>query len=175
MAYLTQFSIPLSFNFLTKWRTLRLPYCLWYVRMRSGSKWPMIGPWPCAYAIAYVEPVFTSQSYNISISMSTRRTNLSVFLVLMLMLMLMLLFIRNRLTFSLCSRVHTKLKNQVKQTGSKVANPKWRFAPFWAEEKFQMVMVFPGSRWSDFDFTGYLNLRQERLRFFRNDETRKVR
>ena len=55
--------------------------------MRSGSKWPMIGPWPCAYAIAYVDPVFASQSYDISISMSTRRTNLSVFLVLMLMLM----------------------------------------------------------------------------------------
>ena len=55
--------------------------------MRSGSKWPMIGPWPCAHAIAYVEPVFASQSYDISISMSTRRTNLSVFLVLMLMLM----------------------------------------------------------------------------------------
>ena len=47
----------------------------------------MIGPWPCAYAIAYVDPVFASQSYEISISMSTRRTNLCVFLVLMLMLM----------------------------------------------------------------------------------------
>ena len=55
--------------------------------MRSGSKWPMIGPWPCAHAIAYVDPVFASQSYEISISMSTRRTNLSVFLVLMLTLM----------------------------------------------------------------------------------------
>ena len=32
--------------------------------MRSGSKWPMIGPRPCAY----VDPVFTSQSYDISIS-----------------------------------------------------------------------------------------------------------
>ena len=45
----------------------------------------MIGPRPCAYACAYVDPVFTSQSYDISISISTRRTNLSVFLVLMLM------------------------------------------------------------------------------------------
>ena len=53
--------------------------------MRSGSKWPMIGPQPCAYACAYVDPVFTSQSYNIRTS--TRRTNLCVFLVLMLMLM----------------------------------------------------------------------------------------
>ena len=25
----------------------------------------MIGPWPCAYACAYVDPVFTSQSYDI--------------------------------------------------------------------------------------------------------------
>ena len=47
----------------------------------------MIGPRPCSYACAYVDPVFTSQSYDISISTSTRRTNLSVFLVLMLMLM----------------------------------------------------------------------------------------
>ena len=42
----------------------------------------MIGPRPCAYACAYVDPVFTSQSYNISLSTSA---NLSVFLVLMLM------------------------------------------------------------------------------------------
>ena len=62
--------------------------------MRSGSKSPMIGPRPCAYAFAYapvetsfVDPVFTSQSYDISLNKSTRRTNLSVFLVLMLMLM----------------------------------------------------------------------------------------
>ena len=57
--------------------------------MRSGSKWPMISPWPCAYACAYVDPVFTRQSHDISVTTSTRRTNLSVFLVLMLMLMLM--------------------------------------------------------------------------------------
>ena len=43
----------------------------------------MIGPWPCAY----VDPVFTSQSCDVSISTSTRSTNLSVFLVLMLRLM----------------------------------------------------------------------------------------
>ena len=49
--------------------------------MRSGSKWPTIGPWPCA--CAYVDPVFTSQSYDISTS--TRRKNLSVWHVLMLM------------------------------------------------------------------------------------------
>ena len=52
--------------------------------MRSGSKWPMIGPLPCAYACANVDPVFTSQSYDISRSRSTW-TNLSVFLMLMLM------------------------------------------------------------------------------------------
>ena len=33
--------------------------------MRSGSNWPMIGRRPCAYACAYVNPVFTSQSYDI--------------------------------------------------------------------------------------------------------------
>ena len=43
----------------------------------------MIGPWPCAY----VDPVFTSQSCDVSISTSTRSTKLSVFLVLMLRLM----------------------------------------------------------------------------------------
>ena len=85
MAYLTQLSIPLSFPQLGDKQDGG--YCLWYVRMRSGSKWPMIGPWPCAYASAYVDPVFTSQSHDISISISIRKTNLSVFLVLMLMLM----------------------------------------------------------------------------------------
>ena len=44
----------------------------------------MIGPLPCAYAYAYVDPVFTSQSYDISIITSTR-TNLFVYTVLMLM------------------------------------------------------------------------------------------
>ena len=53
--------------------------------MRSGSKRPKIGPRPCAYGCAYVDSVFTGQSYDVSTS--TRRTNLSVFLVLMLMLM----------------------------------------------------------------------------------------
>ena len=85
MALLTLFAIPALLNpMINKW-TFRPPYCFWYVRMRSGSKWPMIGPWPCSYACAYIDPVFTSQSYDISISTSTRRTNLSVFLVLMLM------------------------------------------------------------------------------------------
>ena len=38
----------------------------------------MIGPRPSAYACAYVDPVFTSQSYNISMSTSTS-ANLSGF------------------------------------------------------------------------------------------------
>ena len=46
----------------------------------------MNGPRPCASACAYVDPVFTSQSYDISISTSVRRKNLSAFLPLMLML-----------------------------------------------------------------------------------------
>ena len=59
--------------------------------MRSGSKWPMIGPRQSAYACANnVDPVFTSQSYDISITISTRRMNLSVFLMLMLVLMLIM-------------------------------------------------------------------------------------
>ena len=41
----------------------------------------------CTYACGYVDPVLTSQSYDISISISTRRTNTSVLLVLMLTLM----------------------------------------------------------------------------------------
>ena len=45
----------------------------------------MIGQRPCAYASAYLDAVFTSQGYDISISASTRRTILSVFLLLMLM------------------------------------------------------------------------------------------
>ena len=32
--------------------------CFSHIRMRSGSKIPMIGPWPCAYACAYVDPAF---------------------------------------------------------------------------------------------------------------------
>ena len=36
------------------------------------------GPQPCAYACAYVDPVFTCQSYDMGISTSTRRTNFVV-------------------------------------------------------------------------------------------------
>ena len=55
--------------------------------MRAGPKGPITGPRPCACAYD-VNPVFTSESYNISTDISTRRTILSVFHVLMLMLML---------------------------------------------------------------------------------------
>ena len=58
--------------------------------MRSGSKSRMIGPRPCAYACAYVDPVFTSQSYDVSKNTSTRRTNLSVFLALMLLVLMLM-------------------------------------------------------------------------------------
>jgi len=86
MAYLTQFSIPALLNpMINKMADEASAICFWFVRMRSGSKWPMIGPRPCASA--YADPVFTSQSYDISISARTRRTKLSVFLVLMLKLM----------------------------------------------------------------------------------------
>jgi len=64
-------------------RSVRHIAGFWYVRMRSGSKGPMTGPRPFAYACAYVDPVLTSQSYDVSIS--RRRTNMSVFLLLMLM------------------------------------------------------------------------------------------
>ena len=47
----------------------------------------MIGPRPCAYACAYVNPVFTSQSYDLSIKHKNKKNNLVRFLVLMLMLM----------------------------------------------------------------------------------------
>ena len=84
MANLTQFSIPALLNPMIN-KMADEAYCFSYVCMRSGSKWLMIGPRLCAYACAYVDPVFTSQSYDISIS--ARRTYLPVFLVLILMLM----------------------------------------------------------------------------------------
>ena len=46
---------------------------------RSGTKWPMIGPQPCAYACAYVNPVFTSQSYDLSIKHKNKKNNLVCF------------------------------------------------------------------------------------------------
>ena len=44
----------------------------------------MIGPRPRSYACACVDPVLTSESYDISVSISTRRTDI-VLLVVMLM------------------------------------------------------------------------------------------
>ena len=57
-----------------------------YVRMRSWSKWPMIGPRPCAHPCTYVDPVLTSQSYDISISTSTNNELVPFFVCLCLCL-----------------------------------------------------------------------------------------
>ena len=83
MAYLTQFSIPALLNPMINKMADDIAFHMF--AWGRGSKWPMIGPWPCSYACAYVDPIFTSQSYDISISTSTstRWTNLSIFLVLM--------------------------------------------------------------------------------------------
>ena len=81
MAYLTQFSIPALLNPMINKMADDIAFHMF--AWGRGSKWPMIGPWPCAYACAYVDPVFTGQSYDISTSTNTRRTNLSIFLVLM--------------------------------------------------------------------------------------------
>ena len=88
MVHLTQFSKPALLNPMIN-KMADKAYAILFL-MSSHEvlvKWPMTGPRPCAYACAYVDPVLTSQSYNISISTSTGRTNLSVFLVLMFMLM----------------------------------------------------------------------------------------
>ena len=53
--------------------------------MRSGSKSPMIGPQPCAYACVYRDPVFTSQSYDISVSRTQEERTCPFFFCLMLM------------------------------------------------------------------------------------------
>ena len=82
MVYLTQFSKPALLNpMINKMadKAYAILFLMIWVRMRSRSKWPMIGPRPCAYACAYVDLDLTSRSYNISVSTSTRRTNLSVF------------------------------------------------------------------------------------------------
>ena len=88
--------------------------------MRSGPKCPMIDPWPCAYACAYVDPVFTSQSYDMSTS--TGRTNLSVFLFLMLMLMLTQLTFACAYVYALVKTNHLSgplRKHKLTSTGSK--------------------------------------------------------
>ena len=85
MAYLTQFSIPALLNPMINKMADDIAFHMF--AWGWGSKWPMIGPRPCSYACAYVDPVFTGQSYDISISTSTTWTNLSISLVLMLMLM----------------------------------------------------------------------------------------
>ena len=87
MAYLTKFSIPALLNpminkMVDEASALLLLICFAWDLGQSDLWLP--GPLPCAYAYAYVDPVFTSQSYDISIITSTR-TNLFVYTVLMLM------------------------------------------------------------------------------------------
>ena len=84
----------------------------------------MIGPQPCAYACAYVDPVFTSQSYD---STSTRRTNLSVFLVLMLMLMSTQFSLAYLCT---CAYAYALVKTRLYRTGAKSTVPICEQKPF---------------------------------------------
>ena len=76
MVYLTQFSIPALLNPMINKMTDVASAIL--LLICSHEVWVKV-------TYAYVHPVFTSQSYDISISTSTRRANLSVFLANMLM------------------------------------------------------------------------------------------
>ena len=82
MAYLTEFSIPALLNPMINKMThetsaILLLICSHEVCVKVTYDW--------STALCLCHPVFTSQSYDISISTSTRRTNMSVFLVLMFM------------------------------------------------------------------------------------------
>ena len=55
MAYLAQFLIPALLNPMIN----KMADEAFAVLLKSGLKWPMIGPQPSAYACAYVDPVFT--------------------------------------------------------------------------------------------------------------------
>ena len=101
-----------------------------YLCMGSGSKWPMNGPRPCAYACAYVDPVFTSQSYDISISTSSRRTNLSIFLVLILMSTQFSLAIHMCLCLCLCASENQGLL-QTANRGLRIAISQYPSAHIW--------------------------------------------
>ena len=88
VAHLTEYSIPALLNpMINKMADEASAILLLIfsneVWVKVTKNWSTACPRPCAYACAYVDPFFTSQSYDISIS--TRRTNSSVFLVLMLM------------------------------------------------------------------------------------------
>ena len=88
MAHLSQFSIlallnPMINEMSDVASAILLLICSHEVWVKVKHDW-FTG---CAYACGYVDPVFISQSHDISISTTTRRTNLSVFLVVMLMLM----------------------------------------------------------------------------------------
>ena len=70
----------------------------------------MIGLRPCAYD----DPVFTSQSYDISISTSTRRTKLSVFLVLILNTLMSTQFSLSYIIMCLCLCLCVLMKTRLK-------------------------------------------------------------
>ena len=82
MAYLTQFLIPVLLNpMINKMAcAILLLICSHEVWVKVAYDWSM-ALYLCLWA--YVDPLVTSQSYNISTSI--RRKNLSVWLVLMLM------------------------------------------------------------------------------------------
>ena len=89
----------------------------------------MIGPLPCAYACAYVDPVFTSQSYDISIITSTR-TNLFVYTVLMLMSTQSSLAYTSACAYAYtCALVKNRLKQRrgdVDENGEKAIGLDWQ-------------------------------------------------
>ena len=86
MAHLSQFSIPALLNPMINKMSdeasaILLLICSHEVWVKVTYDWFTA----CAYACAYVEPVFISQSYDISIITTTRRLNLSVFIILTLL------------------------------------------------------------------------------------------
>ena len=77
MAYLTQFSVPTLLNpMINKMADEASAILLLICSHEAWGKVAYTGPRPCAYACAYVDPVFTCQSYDMGIS--TRRTNFVV-------------------------------------------------------------------------------------------------
>ena len=87
-AHLIQFSIPALLNQMINETSEEAPAILFLIR--SHEVWVKVTyDWftSCVYAFVYFDPVFISQSYEISISTTTRKTNLSMFPVVMIMLM----------------------------------------------------------------------------------------
>ena len=77
MAYLTQFLVPTLLNpMINKMADEASAILLLICSHEVWLKVAYTGPRPCAYACAYVDPVFTCQSCDMGIS--TRRTNFVV-------------------------------------------------------------------------------------------------